>query len=97
MEIYVSDDKLEVYEPIGGTNFAKVIVEIPKEAFIECFNKWIKEGEKMDDAIKKAIEFVRSDDFNEFYPEEVLDYSMPILEAIRNGYTLTKEVVKNET
>ena len=50
----------------------------------------------MDDAIKKAIEFVRSDDFNEFYPEEVLDYAMPILQAIREGYVLTKEVVKNE-
>ena len=47
MEFYVSDDKLEVYEPIEGTNFAKVIVEIPKEAFIECFNKWIKSSGDM--------------------------------------------------
>ena len=50
MEFYVSDDKLEVYESIEGTNFVKVIVEIPKEAFIECFNKWIKEGNNNEDA-----------------------------------------------
>lgn len=47
--------------------------------------------------LKMAIDYVKSDDFNKDYPEDVLDYAMPILQAIRDGYVLTKEVVKNET
>ena len=47
--------------------------------------------------IKNAVDYVKSDAFYNDYSEDVLANVMPILEAIRNGYTLTKEVVKNET
>lgn len=41
--------------------------------------------------LKQAIDYVKSDAFPRDYVEDQFDYSYPILEAIRDGYTLVKQ------
>lgn len=47
-EIIVTDDEVIMSTPMGGNVYSNNLI-ITKEAFIECYNKWIKPMDRTDE------------------------------------------------